>query len=217
MLAVHRHDARGPRRAGRRAGAPEPLRRGAAAARAARPRDRARAPRARLVAALPVRSERARRPGPPSTASAAGNWDLYELAEELVDLEDWFRQWRFRHVTTVERIIGHKTRHRRQLAASAISSARSRRPTSPSSGRCAPSSDPPATKRRPAPGRGRNAPADPPSSRCGGRGQRPAPSLRVRRSRPTAPPTAWPAPWPPATLAEEDRGGGTVSASWEAC
>ena len=40
---------------------------------------------------------------------AGHNWDLYELAEELVDLEDWFRQWRFRHVTTVERIIGHKT------------------------------------------------------------------------------------------------------------
>lgn len=35
-------------------------------------------------------------------------WDLYELAEELVDLEDSFRQWRFRHVTTVERVIGYK-------------------------------------------------------------------------------------------------------------
>jgi tryptophan 2,3-dioxygenase len=35
-------------------------------------------------------------------------WDLYELAEELVDLEDWFQQWRFRHVTTVQRIIGFK-------------------------------------------------------------------------------------------------------------
>ena len=35
-------------------------------------------------------------------------FDLYELAEELLDLEDAFRQWRFRHVTTVERIIGHK-------------------------------------------------------------------------------------------------------------
>jgi tryptophan 2,3-dioxygenase len=35
-------------------------------------------------------------------------WALYELAEELVDLEDAFRQWRFRHVTTVERIIGFK-------------------------------------------------------------------------------------------------------------
>ncbi len=38
----------------------------------------------------------------------ARHWDLYELAEELVDLEDFFRQWRFRHVTTVERIIGFK-------------------------------------------------------------------------------------------------------------
>lgn len=35
-------------------------------------------------------------------------WDLYELAEELVDLEDALRQWRFRHVTTVQRIIGQK-------------------------------------------------------------------------------------------------------------
>lgn len=38
----------------------------------------------------------------------AAHWDLYELAEELVDLEDFFRQWRFRHVTTVERVIGFK-------------------------------------------------------------------------------------------------------------
>ena len=36
------------------------------------------------------------------------HWELYEMAEELVDLEDAFRQWRFRHVTTVERIIGYK-------------------------------------------------------------------------------------------------------------
>lgn len=35
-------------------------------------------------------------------------WELYELAEELVDLEDTFRQWRFRHLTTVERVIGYK-------------------------------------------------------------------------------------------------------------
>lgn len=35
-------------------------------------------------------------------------WDLYELAEELVDLEDSFAQWRFRHLTTVQRIIGFK-------------------------------------------------------------------------------------------------------------
>ncbi len=35
-------------------------------------------------------------------------WDLYEWAEELIDLEDSFQTWRFRHRTTVERIIGHK-------------------------------------------------------------------------------------------------------------
>ena len=36
------------------------------------------------------------------------HWELYELAEKLVDLEDAFRQWRFRHATTVERVIGWK-------------------------------------------------------------------------------------------------------------
>jgi len=36
------------------------------------------------------------------------HWDLYELAEKLVDLEDHFQQWRFHHVSTVERVIGHK-------------------------------------------------------------------------------------------------------------
>ncbi|WP_224826049.1 tryptophan 2,3-dioxygenase [Cognatishimia sp. MH4019] len=36
------------------------------------------------------------------------HWALYELAEKLVDLEDYFRRWRFNHVTTVERIIGFK-------------------------------------------------------------------------------------------------------------
>jgi tryptophan 2,3-dioxygenase len=35
-------------------------------------------------------------------------WMLYELAEKLVDFEDYFRRWRFNHVTTVERIIGLK-------------------------------------------------------------------------------------------------------------
>lgn len=35
-------------------------------------------------------------------------FELYELAEELVDVEDHFQQWRFRHMKTVERIIGHK-------------------------------------------------------------------------------------------------------------
>ena len=37
------------------------------------------------------------------------HFDLYELAEELVDLEDAFQQWRFRHMKTVERIIGMRS------------------------------------------------------------------------------------------------------------
>ncbi len=41
-------------------------------------------------------------------ATPSAHWDLYQLGEELVDFEDAFRQWRFRHVTTVERIIGVK-------------------------------------------------------------------------------------------------------------
>jgi len=36
------------------------------------------------------------------------HWDLYQLGEKLADIEDAFRLWRFRHVTTVERVIGFK-------------------------------------------------------------------------------------------------------------
>ena len=36
-------------------------------------------------------------------------WDLYELAEKLLDVEDNFRRWRFNHLTTVERTIGFKS------------------------------------------------------------------------------------------------------------
>ena len=36
------------------------------------------------------------------------NWDLYERAEKLLDLEDSFQRWCFRHLITVQRIIGHK-------------------------------------------------------------------------------------------------------------
>lgn len=39
---------------------------------------------------------------------AERHFDLYELAEELVDLEDAFQTWRFRHLSTVERVIGGK-------------------------------------------------------------------------------------------------------------
>ena len=36
------------------------------------------------------------------------NWDLYQLAEKLVDLDHRFQTWRFSHMKTVERIIGYK-------------------------------------------------------------------------------------------------------------
>lgn len=63
-----------------------------------------------------ARDWRAQRPCDPAAIAAWRRiyeapeeyWDLYELAEKLVDLEDYFRRWRFNHVTTVERIIGLK-------------------------------------------------------------------------------------------------------------
>ncbi|HEV2110955.1 MAG TPA: tryptophan 2,3-dioxygenase family protein [Gammaproteobacteria bacterium] len=36
-------------------------------------------------------------------------WDAYEMCEKLVDVEEYFQLWRFRHMKTVERIIGYKT------------------------------------------------------------------------------------------------------------
>lgn len=39
----------------------------------------------------------------------AAHWDAYEMCEKLVDIEEAFALWRFRHVKTVERIIGFKT------------------------------------------------------------------------------------------------------------
>lgn len=36
-------------------------------------------------------------------------WDAYEMCEKLLDIEESFQLWRFRHMKTVERIIGHKT------------------------------------------------------------------------------------------------------------
>jgi tryptophan 2,3-dioxygenase len=40
--------------------------------------------------------------------NADKDWDLYELAEKLVDLDHRFQIWRFQHMKTVERIIGYK-------------------------------------------------------------------------------------------------------------
>ncbi len=72
---------------------------------------------------LPVPADRVDRDfariAPPSRAVEAcwavvyGNptahWDLYELAEKLVDLEYHVQLWRFGHLKTVERVIGFKT------------------------------------------------------------------------------------------------------------
>ena len=42
-------------------------------------------------------------------AAPAEHWGVYETCEELVDIEDNFQQWRFRHLQVVQRTIGHKT------------------------------------------------------------------------------------------------------------
>jgi tryptophan 2,3-dioxygenase len=41
-------------------------------------------------------------------AAPAEHWGVYETCEELVDLEDNFQEWRFRHLQVVTRTIGHK-------------------------------------------------------------------------------------------------------------
>ncbi len=41
-------------------------------------------------------------------AHPSEHWGVYETCEELVDLEDNFQQWRFRHLQVVQRVIGHK-------------------------------------------------------------------------------------------------------------
>jgi len=41
-------------------------------------------------------------------AAPAEHWGVYETCEELVDVEDAFQQWRFRHLQVVQRTIGHK-------------------------------------------------------------------------------------------------------------
>ncbi len=99
---------RGPgraRAAGGGAAPAQPLRRVPAAARP---------PRLRRPVG-PARPRRHRRPHPARGPRAgvrgglrrpADHWDLYETCEELVDVEENFQLWRFRHLKTVERTIG---------------------------------------------------------------------------------------------------------------
>lgn len=42
-------------------------------------------------------------------AAPAEHWGVYETCEELVDIEDNFQAWRFRHLQVVQRTIGHRT------------------------------------------------------------------------------------------------------------
>ena len=44
----------------------------------------------------------------PVYSAPAEHWGVYETCEELVDVEDAFQQWRFRHLQVVQRVIGHK-------------------------------------------------------------------------------------------------------------
>ena len=57
----------------------------------------------------PVSDDRVRAAWLAVYRDTANHWDLYYLAEKLVDVEDNFRRWRFNHLVTVERLIGHKT------------------------------------------------------------------------------------------------------------
>ncbi len=42
-------------------------------------------------------------------ADVEHHWDAYEMCEELIDIEENFQLWRFRHLKTVERMIGSRT------------------------------------------------------------------------------------------------------------
>ena len=84
------------------------VRRGATPAGATRPGGAGRRTCSATGRSRTTPTTRSSRPGCRSTASRPAHWDLYQLGEELVDLEDAFRLWRFRHVTTVERVIGFK-------------------------------------------------------------------------------------------------------------
>src|SRR6188768_2041884 len=47
--------------------------------------------------------------------NAEKDWDLYEMAERLVDLDQKFQLWRFHHLKTVERVIGRSEEHTSEL------------------------------------------------------------------------------------------------------
>ena len=107
MLAVFRHDPEGAGAAARGARGAEPVRRVPAPPRAPRlpgpggllERDFSE-PHRRREDLLPVFKAIYDAP--------KRDWEAYEMCEELVDVEESFQLWRFRHMKTVERIIGYK-------------------------------------------------------------------------------------------------------------
>ena len=101
--------SRGHRDPAPRARGAEPLRRVPAPARPRRLPDPRRDPRARRHEGVDVHSPSSCRSSPSIYADPDEHWAAYETCEELVDLEDNFQLWRFRHLKTVERIIGSKT------------------------------------------------------------------------------------------------------------
>ena len=90
-----------------RAPCAEPLRSHDTAARSPRPADRQGRAGTRCVGAA-YRQRQRQHCLAVGLSRSPHFWELYELAEKLVDFEDYFRRWRFNHVTTVERIIGFK-------------------------------------------------------------------------------------------------------------
>ena len=108
VIAVHKRDPAGYERLERALNAPSHVRRSAArcchAAATAFPRSSS-------SAISPSRT----RPSKAVTAAWLGvyhnaekDWDLYEMAERLSDLDQKFQLWRFHHLKTVERVIGYK-------------------------------------------------------------------------------------------------------------
>jgi tryptophan 2,3-dioxygenase len=55
-----------------------------------------------------IESDAAQEPWLVAHRNPKKHFDLHQLGEELTDLEDAFRIWRFRHVTTLERVICFK-------------------------------------------------------------------------------------------------------------
>ena len=107
MVAVFAHDPEVQRTISRTAAQPEPVRRIPALPRPARLPDSRRPARPRLAEPHTLNTDLVKI-FTGVYEDPEHQWDVYETCEELVDIEDTFQTWRFRHLKTVERIIGYK-------------------------------------------------------------------------------------------------------------